>query len=90
MANSVVAFTALPLERTSPATRAVAITPANSNLAAPVKRLYIGGAGNVSVRPIGQTTDIVFTGMLVGTYLDVSCIRVNSTGTTATNIVGLL
>lgn len=73
----------------SPAFDAVAITPADSDLANEVRALYIGGAGNVAVKTQGGTT-VVFVGLLAGAILPVRCRQVRSTSTTATNIVGLL
>ena len=70
------------------AASAVAITKADSDLAHPVRSLYIGGAGNIRVTTVnGQ--DVTFTGVLAGTILPVSVKRVWSTNTTATGIVGL-
>lgn len=50
--------------------------------------LYIGGAGNVRVLTAGGD-DVVFTGVLAGTFLPVQVIRVFATNTTATNIVAV-
>ena len=67
---------------------AVAITTANSDLAHPVRSLYVGGAGNVRVTTVnGQ--DVTFVGVQAGTILPISVKRVWSTSTTATSIVGL-
>lgn len=52
------------------------------------RALYIGGAGNVAaVRPDG--TAVVFSNLPAGAFMAVQCLRVNNTGTTATNIVAL-
>lgn len=52
------------------------------------RALYVGGIGDVSIRnPAGQ--DIVFTGVQGGSILPVRAMRVNTTGTTAGNIVVL-
>lgn len=50
--------------------------------------LYIGGAGNIRVLTAGGD-DVVFTGVLAGTFLPIQVVRVFSTNTTATNIVAL-
>lgn len=73
----------------SPAFDAVAITPADSDLATSVRALFVGGAGNVAVKTVGGTT-LTFTGVVAGSILPVRCVQVLSTGTTATNIVGLI
>jgi hypothetical protein len=66
-----------------------AITTSDTNNFAVVPdAIYIGGAGNlVAVMPDGST--VTFTGVLAGTVLPISCIRVNATNTTATALVGL-
>lgn len=52
-------------------------------------RLYIGGAGNVAVVTEAGNT-VTFTAVPVGTQLDIRVRQVLATGTTATNIVGML
>jgi hypothetical protein len=70
-----------------PAKYGAAVTPSNSvNLAAPTRSLYIGTTGNVSIEMLNGT--VVLTSVAVG-ILPVQCTRVNSTGTTASNIVAL-
>jgi len=50
--------------------------------------LYIGGAGNVVVRPEGTGSDVTYYSVPAGQYLFVRTSLVKATGTTATNIVG--
>lgn len=51
--------------------------------------LYVGGTGNVSVvTETGQT--VTFTSFPAGAYLWLRVVKVRATGTTATNIVGLI
>ena len=71
----------------SPASMAAAVTPSDS-AALPVasKRLWVGGAGNVTVVTVGGST-VTYTGVPAGTYLQVRANQVKATGTTATNIV---
>lgn len=52
-------------------------------------RLYIGGAGDVAVVTEAGNT-VTFTAVPVGTQLDIRVKQVLATGTTATNIVGML
>lgn len=74
----------------SPAASAVAVTPHDTNaLATPSRGLWIGGAGAVTVRLIGDTADVVFSGIAAGTMLPVRATHVRSTGTTATLIVAV-
>lgn len=68
----------------------VVITPSDTvSLAAPARALYVGGAGNISIQPFVGTA-VTLVGVPAGAILPVSVTRVNVTGTTATNLVGLL
>lgn len=71
------------------AVNCIAITKADSDLVAPVRALYIGGAGNVQISDSGGGA-VIFYNVPAGTILPVMCRRVWSTNTTATNIVGLI
>lgn len=66
---------------------AVSITPADSDIDH-VSALYIGGAGNVAVIAVGGG-EVTFNSVPAGTILPIACTQVKSTGTSATNIVGL-
>lgn len=73
----------------APAISVATITPADADLANDLRGFYVGGAGNVSVQcPDGSTA--TFIGVPVGQFIPVLCRRINATGTSATNIVGLL
>jgi hypothetical protein len=67
---------------------AVAITPANSDLAVPVRALYVGGAGDVVIRTMAGT-DVTLVGVVAGSVLPIAAKQVR-VATTATSIVGLL
>lgn len=70
-----------------PARYGATVTPSNSvNLAAPTRGLYIGTAGNLSVEMLNGTVD--FPNVQPGIF-PIQVTRVNSTGTTATNIRAL-
>jgi len=77
-------------EASGPAFDGFAVTPSDSvNFATDAKALYVGGAGNiVVVTPRG--TVLTFVGVPVGAILPVCARRINSTNTTATNIIGLV
>jgi len=54
----------------------------------PTKAIYVGGAGNI----VAVATDgsvVTFTAIPVGAVLPISVKRVNSTDTTATNMIAL-
>ena len=73
----------------SPATRAFVITPSDANnLTVFSRAIYVGGAGNISVLTL-EDHIVTFTGLLAGSILPVRVKRVNSTGTTATNLIAL-
>ena len=73
----------------SPAERAFAITGNDStDLTIFPRAIYVGGAGNVKVITLGGDT-VTFSGALAGTIIPVRVTRVFSTGTTATNLLGL-
>jgi hypothetical protein len=75
---------------TAPATGAFAIVPSDTlELAETARAIYVGGAGTMTlVTRDGGTA--AFAGLAAGTVLPVSAVRVLATGTTATNLVGLV
>lgn len=67
---------------------ATAITPSNTvNLTDP-SIVYVGVGGNVRVLT-AQGDDVTFVGIPAGAVVPVQVIRVYSTSTTATNLVGI-
>lgn len=76
------------LKSTAPGAGAVAVTKSDSTVLTPTRGLYIGGAGNVALT-MADGTDITFTALAVGVIHPISCTKVKSTGTTATNIVAV-
>ena len=68
----------------------VEITPHNTvPLADTARALYVGGAGDINIQPL-EGPAITLVGVPAGALLPISVTRVNVTGTTATNLVGLL
>ena len=53
-----------------------------------VYTIYVGGDGDVSVETADGST-IVFVGLTAGSFLPMLVTRVNSTSTTATNMVAI-
>ena len=67
---------------------AAAITPDDTCNLDAVAFVYIGVGGNMAV--VTEAGEVVtFTGVVAGTILPVLCSRVNSTNTTATNLVAI-
>lgn len=66
---------------------AAAVTPSDTT-AVTFRALWVGGAGNVAVVTEGGNS-VTFTGVPAGTLLPIAVRAVNSTSTTATNLVGL-
>ena len=73
-----------------PAYNAEVVTPHDStNLSQISRALYVGVAGDVSVDMADTGTAIVFTAVPAGSLLPIRINRVNSTSTTATNMVSI-
>lgn len=73
-----------------PAHGLVAITPSDStDIGARVRAIWVGGDGAVSVLCADNTT-AVLSGATAGSIIPIYAKRVNATGTTATNLVGML
>ena len=71
---------------TSPASDAFAVVLDEDRVA---RALYIGSGGDVSVVTVEGST-VTFVGLTGSMVLPVSISRVNASGTTATNILGLV
>lgn len=65
-----------------------AITPSDSNTFR-FSAIYVGGAGHVVI-VTDSGSEMTLNSVPVGTILPIRGIRVKSTGTTATNLVGLM
>ena len=67
---------------------AAAVTPSDTVNFDAVGTLYVGGDGDVAI--VTESGDVVtLSSVSAGTFIPVACIRVNSTNTTAANIVVL-
>lgn len=76
-----------PLYSPGPSPEPFAVTPSNStNFGTESRYLYVGVGGDVVIVTRGGTA-ITYKGVPTGGYVWASCIRVNSTSTTATDIV---
>lgn len=74
---------------TSPARKPFAISPSDTvALAIVPKRIFIGGGGDVCLRGIDGSADVIYRNVANGVYLNVRPAFVRATGTTATFIIG--
>jgi hypothetical protein len=80
-----------PIPSWGPASKLVAITPADATdlSALGIRALWVGGVGNVTVIAANDTTAVTLTAVPAGTLLPILVDRV-MTATTATAIVGLI
>lgn len=66
------------------------VTPSDTtNLATPPRALYVGTGGDLNIARPFDGEPFIFRNVPSGYRLDVSCVRVNSTNTTASNIIAL-
>lgn len=66
------------------------ITPADgTNLSQIPRKLYVGGAGDVAIVSKNGSS-VVLSSVPAGTVIPVQPVEVSATGTTATNIIGLI
>lgn len=72
-----------------PSAKLLSITPSNSTEFSPaIRQLYVGTGGNVSVTDVSGAT-VVFKGVASGSYITpIFITKVNSTLTTAADIIG--
>lgn len=74
----------------SPAFRAFAITPSNTVLfTIAVRAIYVGVTGDVKALLVGDTAAVVFKAVPAGSILPIRAQRIDATGTTATDLVGM-
>lgn len=74
----------------APSRQPFAITPSDTAEISPLpKALYIGTGGDLTLRGIDGTDDVVFKNLASGDRLEVRAVHVRASGTTAQDIVGL-
>jgi hypothetical protein len=73
----------------APAVEAFAIVPSDSAaLQAVTKAIYVGSAGDVTLRPLRAAADVTYRNVPDGAYLTIRASHVRATGTTASDLVG--
>jgi hypothetical protein len=74
----------------APAERCFAVAPSDSEeLPFATKAIYIGTAGDLTLRSVAGSEDVTFRNLADGSVLDVRVLAVRATGTTAADIVTL-
>lgn len=72
------------------AKNAVAISPHATNPISPTPQaVWVGGAGNITGRLMGDGADVVISGITAGTLLKMRFQYIRATGTTATLMTAL-
>ena len=90
MGKSIDDYSAILGTLESPARRAVAIVPSDTeDLGRITRSLYVGGVGDLSVILVDDGAAVLFVAVPAGSFLPIRASRVRATGTTATNLVGL-
>lgn len=83
-------FANLADQLSAPATRAVAVTPHDSDpLTDSPKALYVGTGGNITMRGVNGTADTLWKNIPAGTVLPFRARYVRATGTSATDLLAL-
>ena len=69
---------------------AFAVTPSDTTVIN-CRAIYVGGAGNVAIKPVSQATAVTFTAPPVGTIIPINIDggMIMSTNTTATLLIAL-
>ncbi|XUU61080.1 spike base protein, RCAP_Rcc01079 family [Erythrobacter sp. HA6-11] len=74
----------------APSSFCFAITPSDAlDLPAVTKALYVGTGGNVTLVPVDNAAPVTFVNVPGGAILDVRVSQVRTTGTDASDLVGL-
>ncbi|HEX7710923.1 MAG TPA: hypothetical protein VF418_08270 [Sphingomonadaceae bacterium] len=74
----------------APSRKPFAITPSDTAEISPLpKALYIGTGGDVTLRGVDASQDVVLKNVASGDRIEVRAMYVRATGTTAQDIVGL-
>jgi hypothetical protein len=76
--------------QTAPFTKAASVSKSDSTvLAAGVRGIYVGGAGDVAVLLAGDASPVTFKAVPVGTILPVAATKVMDANTTASLMLAL-
>jgi len=83
-------FSTLGDSPSAPSTYALAVTPHDSNALTDIpKALYVGSAGNITMRGLNGAADQIWKNVPAGAILPFRARYVRATGTTAADILAL-
>lgn len=83
-------FSDFPTTPTSPPVDGFVITPSDGDdLAVYTRGIYVGAAGDIKVTTIGGTT-LTYKNLAAGVIHPLRVVKVFATGTSATDIIGLV
>ena len=75
----------------APSDKAEAITPSDTlDLTNATRGIYVGGSGDITCIMASDSSSVTFSSVNTGSILPIRVKRVESTGTTATNLIALL
>lgn len=73
---------------TSPSRKPYALVPHDTNPLPDIpKGIYVGTGGNVTLRGVNGTEDVVYKNLANGSYISVAAAYVRAAGTTATDLI---
>lgn len=74
----------------APARTAFSIAPADgTELEGATKAIYVGSGGDITLRAVGSSSDVTFRNVASGSVLAVRVRAIRSTGTSASDLIGL-
>lgn len=91
MPNQTDRFYRVPSTIDGPAKYSLSITPSDgADLTTPVRRVYVGTAGNIKLELAGDTSGafVILNNVPAGTMLAIRARKIWATGTSAANLVG--
>lgn len=75
--------------RRDPGRQAYVITPSDSTIISETRGIYVAVGGDLNVLMAEDTVAVVFPSVPAGVVLPLACIKVLSTSTTASGIIGV-
>lgn len=82
-------FASSPRKIDGPVRSAAAVVPHATNGIDTTRAIYVGGAGDITLRLVDDSTDQVFKAVPAGSLLPIRASFIRASGTTATSILAL-